>query len=152
MIAETFTEWSSRLQRFCAQLLRNRHDAEEVVQEVFQRLLAEPDRFDLGKAPEVLLFRMARNRCIDVRRKHAARNNVDFEPVVPEPTDHSDLEAALQQLPDDERETLMLTAVAGLGYREVADILGCSLGTVASRRYAAIKKLRVWLKPIGPTS
>ena len=95
---------------------------------------------------------MARNRCIDVRRKHAARNNVDFEPVVPEPTDHSDLEAALQQLPDDERETLMLTAVAGLGYREVADILGCSLGTVASRRYAAIKKLRVWLKPIGPTS
>lgn len=152
MIAETFTDWSSRLQRFCAQLLRNRHDAEEIVQEVFARLLAKPDQFDLGKAPEVLLFRMARNRCIDAHRKRAPRNNVDIEPVAPEPTDHSDLEAALQQLPDDERETLLLTAVDGLGYREVADILGCSLGTVAARRYAAIQKLRTRLKPSGPTS
>jgi RNA polymerase sigma factor (sigma-70 family) len=95
VIAETSTEWSSRLQRVCAQLLRNRHGAEELVQEVFQRLLPEPDRFDLGKAPEVLLFRMARNRCIDARRKHAARNNADIEAVAPERTDHSDLEAAL---------------------------------------------------------
>ena len=114
------------------------------MQEVFARLLAKPDQFDLGKAPEVLLFRMARNRCIDAHRKR--------EPVAPEPTDHSDLEAALQQLPDDERETLLLTAVDGLGYREVADILGCSLGTVAARRYAAIQKLRTRLKPSGPTS
>lgn len=152
MIAETFTDWSSRLQRFCAQLLRNRHDAEEIVQDVFARLLAKPEQFDLGKAPEVLLFRMARNKCIDARRKHTARNNADIEAIAPQPADHSDLEAALQLLPDDERETLLLTAVDGLGYREVADILGCSLGTVAARRCAAIQKLRDKLKPDGASS
>ncbi|HEB53573.1 MAG TPA: sigma-70 family RNA polymerase sigma factor, partial [bacterium] len=54
----------------------------------------------------------------------------------------SDLQAALAQLPDAERETLLLTAVEGLGYREVARILGCSLGTVAARRCAAIERLR----------
>jgi RNA polymerase sigma-70 factor (ECF subfamily) len=61
--------------------------------------------------------------------------------------DHGDLEAALSRLPDDERETLLLTAVDGLGYREVAEILGCSLGTVATRRCAAIQKLRRRLAP-----
>jgi RNA polymerase sigma-70 factor, ECF subfamily len=142
VIAETFTEWHSRLQRFCAQLLQNQHDAEEIVQEVFARLLADPARFDLSESPEVLLFRMARNRCLDARRKQSARNNVDIEAAAPEPTDHGDLEAALKTLPDDERETLLLTAVDGLGYREVAGILNCSLGTIASRRCTAINKLR----------
>jgi RNA polymerase sigma-70 factor, ECF subfamily len=147
VITETFTEWQGSLQRFCVQLLRNRHDAEEVVQDVFARLVAEPRRFDLSEAPEVLLFRIARNRCIDTRRKRAARNNADVEPIAPEVQDHGDLEAALSRLPDDERETLLLTAVDGLGYREVAEILGCSLGTVATRRCAAIQKLRRRLAP-----
>jgi len=147
VIAETFTAWQSRLERFCAQLLRNRHDAEEIVQDVFARLLAEPKRFDLQNTPEVLLFRMARNRCVDKSRKRAARNNVDIDPVAPQAQDHGELEAAMAELPDDERETLLLTAVDGLGYREVADILRCSLGTVAARRCTAIQKLRKRLAP-----
>jgi RNA polymerase sigma-70 factor, ECF subfamily len=147
VIAETYSNWQSRLRRYCEQFLQNRHDAEEVVQDVFARLVTTPERFDLDSSPEVLLFRMARNRCIDARRKHVARNNVDFEASAPQASDHADLQAALKQLPDDERETLLLTAVDGLGYREVANILRCSLGTVAARRFAAIQKLRERLKP-----
>ena len=147
MIAETFTAWRERLVRFAAQLLRDRHDAEEVVQDVFARLLAQPDRFDLGQAPEVLLFRMVRNGCIDVTRKRRPRSNVDVEPAAPPADDHIDLREALARLPRDERETLLLTAVDGLGYREVAEILGCSLGTVAARRCAAITRLRERLTP-----
>ena len=147
MIADTFTQWQSRLVGFCTQILRNPHDAEEVVQEVFARLVAEPGRYDLGEAPEVLLFRLARHRCIDALRKRAPRSNTAVEPSVSEQADHEDLELALGQLPDVEREALLLTAVEGLGYREVAGILGCSLGTVAARRYAAIHKLRERLTP-----
>lgn len=135
------------MERFCAQLLHNRHDAEEIVQDVFARLVADPQRFDLSKTPEVLLFRLARNRCIDARRKRTARNNVNIEPTAPASQDHSDLAAALAKLPDDERETLLLTAVDGLGYREVAGILACSVGTVATRRCTAIRKLRSRLTP-----
>jgi RNA polymerase sigma-70 factor (ECF subfamily) len=147
VIDETFTTWRSRLLRFAAQLLQNRHDAEEIVQDVFARLLAEPDRFDLATGPEVLLFRLVRNRCIDRHRRRAPRSNVDPEPAAAEPSDHSDLLHALGALPDDERETLLLTAVEGLGYREVANVLGCSLGTVAARRCAAIQKLKKRLTP-----
>ena len=142
MIAETFTKWRPRLVQFCTQRLRDPHEAEEVVQDVFARLVAAPDRYRLGESAEVLLFRMARNRCIDARRRRRPRSNADIEPVAPENGDHSDLQAALAQLPDAERETLLLTAVEGLGYREVARILGCSLGTVAARRCAAIERLR----------
>ena len=142
MIAETFQQWQPRLQRYCAQLLGSAHDAEEVVQDVFARLVAEPSRYDLSNGADVLLFKMARNRCIDVRRKRRARSNADVEPAVEAPLDHAELAAALTTLPADERETLLLTAIDGLGYREVAAILGCSLGTVAARRCAAIEKLR----------
>jgi len=147
VIAETFTTWRSRLERFAAQLLQNRHDAEEIVQDVFTRLLGEPDRFDLRTGPEVLLFRLVRNRCIDARRRRTPRSNADVDPEAAPASDHSDLLQALAKLPDDERETLLLTAVEGLGYREVADVLGCSLGTVAARRCAAIQKLRQRLTP-----
>lgn len=42
---------------------------------------------------------------------------------------------------------VLLTAIDGLGYREVAAILGCSLGTVAARKYAAVALLRTRLAP-----
>jgi len=147
VISEVFTQWQSRLQNFCTQLLQNRHDAEEVVQDVFARLVGNPDRYDLSTAPETLLFRMARNRCIDARRKHTARSNAHIEPITATSPDHSDLEAALSSLPGEQREVLLLTAIDGIGYREVADILNCSIGTVAARRCAAITKLRQKLQP-----
>lgn len=144
MIAEIFTTWQDRLVRYCAQLLRDRHEAEEVVQDVFARLVDEPARYDLAQRAEVLLFRMAHNRCVDARRRRRPQSNVDPEPLAGPPTaaPDEDLQRALATLPTDEREALLLTAVDGLGYREVAEILGCSVGTVAARRCAAIDKLR----------
>lgn len=144
MIAETFQSWRARIERYCAQLLRNRHDAEEIAQDVFTRLLAQPGAYALDRRPEVLLFRLARNACIDRLRKRRPTTGADVDIAV-EPDDapeQLDLVAALATLPDGERDTLLLTAVDGLGYREVAEILGCSLGTVAARRSSAIHKLR----------
>lgn len=147
VIAETFTEWRERLLRFCSQLLRNDHDAEEVVQDVFARLLAHDGAFDLAREPGVLLFRLARNRCIDVRRKKAAAPTAELDPAARDDRLGLELQEALAELPWARREVLLLTAVDGLGYREVAAILGCSLGTVASERAAAILFLRRRLAP-----
>lgn len=143
----TFTAWRPRLLRFCAQLLRSEHDAEEVVQDVFARLLARPAAFDLREDAGVLLFRLARNRCIDVRRKRAAEPHAGLDPAARDERPQLELQEALAALPLAEREVLLLTTVDGLGYRDVAAILGCSLGTVAARRYAAITTLRRKLAP-----
>lgn len=147
MIADTFTAWRDRLLRFCTQLLRNGHDAEEIVQDVFATLVARNGTFDLATDPGVLLFRLARNRCIDVRRKRAATASDALDPPARDERPRLELQEALAALPWAQREVLLLTAIDGLGYRDVAAILGCSLGTVASERAAAILTLRRRLAP-----
>lgn len=147
MIEPIFTSWRARLERFCAHLLANAHDAEEVVQDVFTRLLANQARLDLGADVGVLLFRLARNRCIDLRRKHRAATSSELDPTARDERPQIELREALATLPWAQREVLLLTAVDGLGYRDVAAILGCSLGTVATERASAILTLRRRLAP-----
>lgn len=139
--------WRPRLLRYCTQLLHHGHDAEEVVQDVFTKLVAGGDRRRLDGQPEVLLFRMARNRCIDVRRKHAPQARDDLAPSARDEEPGRDLREAIARLPFDQREALVLTAIDGVGYREAAAILGVSLGTVAARRGAAIQELQRRLAP-----
>jgi RNA polymerase sigma-70 factor (ECF subfamily) len=147
VIETTFTAWRDRLLRFCTQLLRHRHDAEEVVQDVFASLIARDGAFDLEHEPGVLLFRLARNRCIDLRRKKTAAASDTLDPPARDDRHNLDLIEALATLPEARREIVLLTAIDGLGYREVAAILGCSLGTVASERAAALLTLRRRLAP-----
>lgn len=147
MLEPTFTAWRPRLLRFCAQWLRSEHDAEEVVQDVFAKLLARQPGRPLDDDPGVLLFRMARNRCIDMRRKRAAEPRPELEATARDDRPHLELQEALAALPATQRDVLLLTAVDGLGYREVAAIVGCSLATVAALRYAAINTLRRTLAP-----
>jgi RNA polymerase sigma-70 factor (ECF subfamily) len=140
-----YVTWAPRLVRFCTNVLRSSHDAEEVVQDVFTKLLQKEGRYELEQNPGVLLFRLVRNRCIDLKRKHRAEPIAGFEPRAP--GDHRDLREALGGLTFEEREALLLTVQDGLTYRDVAKILGCSLGTVAARKYAAIEKLKEGLAP-----
>ena len=147
MIESTFATWRPRLLRFCSNLLRHGHDAEEVVQDVFTRLLEKGDQIDLSERPEVVLFAMARNRCIDLRRKRAPSTGETLEAVAPNKGVAADIAEALALLPFEQREVMLLTTVDSLGYREVASILGCSLGTVAARKYAAIESLQRSLRP-----
>jgi RNA polymerase sigma-70 factor (ECF subfamily) len=137
-----YETWRLRLLRFCTRLLRHTHDAEEVVQDVFAKLLTTQARYQLDDQPEVLLFRLARNRCIDLRRKHRPESRADLVVPAPDATGQRDLTEAIDRLPFAHREALLLTAIDGLGYREAAKILGVSLGTVAARRYAAVAELQ----------
>lgn len=140
-----YLTWAPRLIRFCTHVLRSSHDAEEVVQDVFTKLLQKEGRYELERNPGVLLFRLVRNRCVDLKRKHRAEPIAERDPHAP--LDHRDLREALSELTFEEREALLLTVQDGLTYRDVAKILGCSLGTVAARKYAAVDKLKRRLAP-----
>jgi len=117
------------------------------VQDVFTKLLERGVDYDLSVHPEVVLFLMARNRCIDLRRKRAPVTSERLEAPARDDRVAADVAEALAMLPFQEREVLLLTTVDGIGYREVAAILGCSLGTVAARKYAAIDRLQRRLRP-----
>lgn len=147
MNVDLYETWRPRLLRFSRHLLRNAHDAEEVVQDVFTRLLASEGAYRLDGDVGVLLFRFARNRCIDLRRKRRPEARDDLEVPARDESRSVELGEALGALSFEEREVMLLTTIEGLGYREVARVLECSLGTVAARKYAAVQKLARRLAP-----
>src|SRR5690606_15422818 len=113
------------------------------------------------------IFRIARNKCYDDLRKLERNENVslDDEPVrmrvsfteastQPKPDDlthwmllHMEVQEAMAQLPENQREALILYSEEQMTYAEIADIMDCSIGTVKSRLYYAKKNLRGLMNP-----
>lgn len=127
-------------------------EARELVQEAFVRLWARRDQVR-PKTVEPLVWRITLNLCRNRRRWHRLRtffgldrDHVDDRPgadVLLLGVERSrSVRAAIEQLPEGEREALLLTHFSGLSYRDAAEILGVAEGTVGSRRNAAVRRLR----------
>jgi RNA polymerase sigma-70 factor (ECF subfamily) len=137
-------------------ILKNHSQAEEALQDVFQRLWDHPEKFDAAKGPLLAwLLTVARNISLDYKRKEsrravyhvypdeasqveAPRNtvvNLDFE------TAHS-LRQALHTLPAEQRRVLELAYYDGMTHPELAEQLGESLGTVKTRIRLGMQKLK----------
>lgn len=142
-----------RLRRFALSLCRSRELADDLVQAACERALAT----SAGPPPETpfdaWLFRILRNLWIDrLRRKQTEGQSVDIE-------EHEELvgtqgaaqtearldldrvRGAIERLPDDQREVLLLVCVEELSYRDAAATLGVPMGTVMSRLARARVKL-----------
>lgn len=131
------------------------HDAEDVTQQVFAKLLTELGRYRPGAAPfRAWLLRIAHNAAIDhVRRSRST----PFEEV-PEPdargrevAEHarSSLRTALADLPADQRDVLLLTHLVGLSPTEIAARLGRSVRSVHGLHYRGRAAARVALNELG---
>lgn len=130
--------------------LVGRSDAEDLVQTACVRALERLDSYHPGTNIRAWLFTILRNEWLSRRRRDQRRMGVEPgaspETVDQFPDDSSDLEAvlmdrrwaaeikaALLALPESARVTVYLKDVEGFGYREIAEIIGCPLGTVMSR-------------------
>ena len=114
--------------------------------------------FQEGSNLRAWLFTILRNSYFSDRRKH--RREVEDSDgsrtaslaVYPQQQGHVDLvdlKAALAELPDDQREALILIGAAGLSYEETAQICGCAIGTVKSRVNRARRRLGAILGVAG---
>lgn len=140
---------------------------DDVLQEVFLSFYQHLARIQPVENLRPYIFRIARNKCYDDLRRLERHNDVslDDEPVQvrvsfteahhqPKPDDmthwmllHLEVLQAIEQLPDVQRETLMLFSEEQLTYGEIAEIMEVSIGTVKSRLYYAKKNLRGLLRP-----
>jgi RNA polymerase sigma-70 factor (ECF subfamily) len=131
-----------RLRAFARSISGDRDRADDLVQETLAKAIANKDKFTEGTNLTAWLITILRNQYYSVGRKlqrevadpdgeHAA--TLESKPQQPEHLELKDFLSALQVLPDDQREALILIGASGFSYEEAADILGVKVGTVKSR-------------------
>ena len=141
-----YRDWVYRLAwRFTG----NQQDALDVLQETFTYLLGKFPGFELTASMTTFLYPVVKHLSLAVRRK--SRRFSSDEDVISELTapvsketesSRSELAAALTVLPDEQREVLLMRFVDDMSLQEVATALNIPLGTVKSRLYQALQKLR----------
>ncbi|MCB2203559.1 RNA polymerase sigma factor [bacterium] len=138
---------------FCTRFLGERPLAEDIFQEVFVNLLEKiREGLEITNVRAYLL-RSARNRCYNsIRDRKYAKDIDDMHDMLgggaeADPDDHEELHAALRQLPEDNREALLLCEFEGYSYEEIAELTEVPVTTVRKRIFRARRKLRELLSP-----
>lgn len=152
-VPERLVAFLPNLRRFAISLCRSRELADDLVQAACERAILGADSFAPDSRFDAWMFRILRNLWIDhLRRQKTAGPHDDIDEArdvsVPsgEAATHArmDLAAvitALQKLPDEQREVLVLVCVEDFSYRDAADVLSIPIGTVMSRLARARKNL-----------
>lgn len=134
-----------RLRRFAHGLSRSPADADDLTQMTIERALRARTQWQPGTRLDSWLYTIMRNQWIDTVRSRGRRDKVEAPPEEAETLGHDprpgieaafDLQrvmAAMEQLPDEQREIVALILIEGFGYREAAEMLGQPIGTVSSR-------------------
>ncbi len=161
---ELFRRYRLAAYRVAFRLLGNEADALDAVQDGFVKALTHLHGFQGRSSFKTWLLRVVSNASLDLGRQRGRREALSLDAAPADEAfspqllsadeagrglERADLRALLDQalgsLSDVQRQTFVLHADAGLSYREVADALGISIGTVMSRLFYARQKLRAWL-------
>jgi RNA polymerase sigma-70 factor (ECF subfamily) len=143
-----YLRYADNVYGYVCSIVRDDHEAEDVTQQVFAKLLGVLVRYEPRSVPfSAWILRVAHNTAIDHVR---ARRPVPVEEVRPvhESDDGSarerfrDLEAALGTLPDEQREVILLRFLVGLTPREVAERMGRSEDAVNGLQHRGRRRLR----------
>ena len=153
-LGELFERHHAALYRFCLRMTGNRSESEDLVQDVFMKMLRHKESFnpDAGFSP--WMYRIAHNVAVDGLRRSSrapqAEADLDARPAEL-PASHERfvereqtalVRRALLDLPPDRREVLLLSRYELKSYEEIAEVLGISVGAVKTRIHRAVKQLR----------
>ena len=161
--------YSERAYRAAYRVVRDQSQAEDIVQEALIKAYRGLRRFESRSSFYTWLYRIVVNLALDRRRREKRAPTLEWDDTVAKqvdpravPPSSEDPELAtrrhevlglvadgIQQLPDGQREVLLLREVEGLSYEEIASTMGISKGTVMSRLHYARKKMVAYLKRAG---
>jgi len=134
-----------RLRRFARSLTRNIDDADDLCQMALERALLKRDQWQAGTRLDSWMYRITRNIWIDTVRAAGRRENVandddamqnvagDDHQRMEERMQLSDVDRAMERLPVEQREAIVLVLVEGFAYKEAAALLDIPIGTLTSR-------------------
>lgn len=137
--------------RYAMRMTGNREWSEDLVQEIFCRILKYRETYREGSAFTTWMFRIAHNAFVDQTRKKRweVQSEEGFEEVAVTPRvglegeqDLQLLRLALLKLPEPQRELLTLARFQEMPYDQIAELLGIEVATVKTRVHRAVKQLR----------
>ena len=164
------TEYLDGLYRYALVLTRNQADAEDLVQETFLRAIQAFSRLREDSNVRAWLFTILRNLRLNALRKlrtgphliedeadghildHLAGSMPDAHKLLEEREDAKRVRSAIEELPSEFQEVIILREFEELSYEEIAEVLQCPVGTVMSRLSRARAKLRAQLTIVGGAS
>ncbi|MFC1765373.1 RNA polymerase sigma factor [Planctomycetota bacterium] len=164
---ELFHRYKRRLFGFFYGLMLSTEPTQDYVQETFLRLWQRRKQFAHKGRFSAYLFQIAKNHYLDEGRRQKSRiitqsiaeekwnkglhetslsydgcNRAAMEEI------RMAVKEAISQLPELQRLVYVLSEEQGMSYRDIAEILGCPIGTVSSRKVEAVNKLRTLLRPL----
>ena len=150
--------WVPRLRRYARALAGNRDDADDLVQDTLERAWAKSALWRGVADMRGWLFGIMHNLHVDgVRRPRVATQSIDDDTpeVAIAPTQGErlavlDLQAALDLLPIEQKEIVLLVALEDMAYADVAKALGIPIGTVMSRLSRGRERLRALMDGRDP--
>ena len=153
------------LYRYLLRLCHHRDTAEDIFQDVWGKIIKSRQNYRPTAKFSTFLYRVAHNCFIDhIRRNKRHSHSVDVDPDnQPDPGDQPDalaerslarrrLDAALRELPEEQRDVFLLHEEAGLNLDQIASVTGANRETAKSRLRYAVKKLRVAINEPAETS
>jgi RNA polymerase sigma-70 factor, ECF subfamily len=154
-LEELYDLTASRLLRYAHSLTRNREDAEDAVQTAMIRLALKPKLLKNAKYPWSYFLRIVRNEAINISRKKMPMQLLtsikEFGKEEPARLDAEHIKfhvsSALDKLPPAQSEVVILKVWENMTFAEIAEVLGQSPNTIASRYRYAIEKLSQYLQP-----
>ena len=170
-VAQAFSKYRDRLLKFIRSRVRALEDAEDIVQEVFYQYMRVNDLANPVEQTAAWLYRAARNKIIDSYRKKEAipfsalanaESDEDVSDIIdmlscdettPETAALSalvweEIEAALAELPKEQRDIFIQTEMEGLPVKEIAEMTGVQVNTLLSRKHYAVIFLRKRLREV----
>ncbi len=144
-----------RLRRYALALVGDPTRADDLVQDCLERAWSRGHLFRPGSDLRAWLFTILHNLHANAARRYNSRPTEvsladdNYAPATPATQGHavalSELRSALTQVPDDQRQILLMIGMEQMTYQEVATVLGIPIGTVMSRLHRGRERLRALL-------
>ena len=147
-----YHETSASVYAYAVSVLRNAHDAEDVLHDCYIAVHSAAANYSSSGKPMAWIITIAKNLCrmkLRERKKKAEVEDEDFffnaqqsESSALSPEDAFILNECMNELSDEERQIVVLHAVSGFRHREIAAFMNMALPTVLSKYHRALKKLK----------
>jgi RNA polymerase sigma-70 factor (ECF subfamily) len=165
-------KYQERLYTMAYGVLRNREDARDVTQDAFIKAYRSLSSFRRESSFYTWLYRIGMNLSIDLTRKRKRRESGGLredvatrngqggiheihhqdspQRVIERRQLYDQIMDAMDQLPEDQKQVILLRELEGMSYREIAEVMDVAEGTIMSRLYYARKKLQQLLSGAKP--